>query len=392
MSKPPRIMFYHDGRHPLIYMYEPPMQKEEYQHAVDEIAGTPIDVLMFGVGDGRTVLYDTKVGELWGHHLDRWNHAIWRRTHQNARSLIDEGHDPLQVVTERAHDKGMLIYTVLLVQMPSGERGGEETLNTRGSLFRFENKQWDIGAASDLDPEWPGYECADFKHQEIRDERFTLIDEMLSNYPVNGLELSLVHHPYYFHPNEVDEGREIMTDWIRRVYEAVKSGGEERELVIQVPNSIDEALSIGLDVPAWIEQGIVDVLVAAETTGSNLLNTMADFRPVVEAARGSGVRVYATIKSRRLRPARLRHYRNDTCRCDELLAVGRRRALLGTLARALAVHFRPIRDTPRAPPPRRDGLSRQDLHHADREPPPQHARTRWCAVRAAAENVGSGQP
>ena len=293
----PRIMFYHDGRHPLIYMYEPPMQKEEYQHAVDEIAGTPIDVLMFGVGDGRTVLYDTKVGELWGHHLNHWNHAIWRRTHQNARALIDAGHDPLQVASERAHDKGMLIYTVLLVQMPSGERGGEETLNTRGSLFRFENKQWDIGAAGDLDPEWPGYECADFKHQEIRDERFTLIDEMLSNYPVNGLELNLVHLPYYFHPNEVEEGRQIMTDWIRRVHDAVKSGGEERELVIQVPNSVDEALSIGLDVPAWIEQGIVDVLVAAETTGSNLLNTMADFRPVVEAARGSGVRVYASINS-----------------------------------------------------------------------------------------------
>ena len=237
----PRIMFYHDGRHPLIYMYEPPMQKEEYQHAVDEIAGTPIDVLMFGVGDGRTVLYDTKVGELWGHHLNHWNHAIWRRTHQNARALIDAGHDPLQVASERAHDKGMLIYTVLLVQMPSGERGGEETLNTRGSLFRFENKQWDIGAAGDLDPEWPGYECADFKHQEIRDERFTLIDEMLSNYPVNGLELNLVHLPYYFHPNEVEEGRQIMTDWIRRVHDAVKSGGEERELVIQVPNSVDEA-------------------------------------------------------------------------------------------------------------------------------------------------------
>ena len=132
----------------------------------------PIDVLMFGVGDGRTVLYDTKVGELWGHHLDRWIHAIWRRTHQNARALIDAGHNPLEVAINRAHEKGKLIYPVLLVQMPSGERYGEETLNTRGSLFRFENKQWDIGAAGDLDPEWPGYECADFKHQEIRDERF----------------------------------------------------------------------------------------------------------------------------------------------------------------------------------------------------------------------------
>ena len=45
------------------------------------------------------------------------------------------------------------------------------------------------------------------------------------------------------------------------------------------------------------KEGIVDVLVAAETTGSNLLNTMADFRPVVEAAKGSGVRVYANINS-----------------------------------------------------------------------------------------------
>ena len=292
----PRIMFYHDGRHPLIYMYEPPMQKEEYQHAVDEVAGTPVDVLMFGVGDGRTVLYDTKVGELWGHHLDRWSHAIWRRTHQNARALIDAGHNPLQIAIDRAHEKGMLIYPVLLVQMPSGERYGEETLNTRGSLFRFENKQWDIGAAGDLDPEWPGYECADFKHQEIRDERFALIDEILT-YPVNGLELSLVHHPYYFHPNEIDAGREIMTDWIQRVHTAVKAGGEERELVIQVPSSIEESLAIGLDVPTWIEQGLVDVLVATETAAPYLLNTMADFSPVVEAAKGSGVRVYANMNS-----------------------------------------------------------------------------------------------
>ena len=29
MAKP-RMMFFHDGRHPHIYMYEPPMQKEEY--------------------------------------------------------------------------------------------------------------------------------------------------------------------------------------------------------------------------------------------------------------------------------------------------------------------------------------------------------------------------
>jgi hypothetical protein len=61
----PRIMFWHDGRHPLAYMYEPPMQKEEYESAVGELAGTPIEAIVFGIGDGRTMLHNTKVGARW---------------------------------------------------------------------------------------------------------------------------------------------------------------------------------------------------------------------------------------------------------------------------------------------------------------------------------------
>ena len=37
----PRIWFYHDGRHPHIYRYEPPMRREEYAACIDELAGTP---------------------------------------------------------------------------------------------------------------------------------------------------------------------------------------------------------------------------------------------------------------------------------------------------------------------------------------------------------------
>ena len=79
VGKKPRIVFYHDGRHPLIYMYEPPMQKEEYEAAVDELAGTPVEAIFFAMGDGRTVLHDTQVGALWGDYLDKWSHLIFRR-------------------------------------------------------------------------------------------------------------------------------------------------------------------------------------------------------------------------------------------------------------------------------------------------------------------------
>ena len=38
------------------------MQKEEYEAAVDELLGTPVEALVFSLGEGRTMLHDTKAG------------------------------------------------------------------------------------------------------------------------------------------------------------------------------------------------------------------------------------------------------------------------------------------------------------------------------------------
>ena len=115
MSKP-RIMYYNDGRHSHIYRYEPPMQKEEYLSMVDEVVGTSVEAIMLCLGEGRTMLHDTKAGELLGHNVDKWDHAIFRRIYQNAKHLINEGNDPLRIISERAHEKGILLYPNLIMQ------------------------------------------------------------------------------------------------------------------------------------------------------------------------------------------------------------------------------------------------------------------------------------
>lgn len=289
----PKIMFYHDGRHPLIYMYEPPMQRPEYEAAVDELVGTPVEAIMFCLGDGRTVLHNTKVGELWGHNMDRWPHAIFRRAHQNARHLIDAGDDPLQIICDRAHAKGMLVYPTLLVQQGRGERGAD----VRCSDFRFDSVQLEIGAGGDLPPDSPGLTFLDFKHEQVRDERFALIEETLEQYAVDGFELDLAYGPHYFHPDAVAAGREVMTAWIERVCAAVKAGGSERELAIRIPADLGVCERIGLDVRGWIERGIVDVLIGEGMGGSDWLDQTVDFRPLVEAARGAPCRVHAALQS-----------------------------------------------------------------------------------------------
>ena len=293
----PRMMFFHDGRHPHIYLYEPPMQEEEYAAAIDELSGTTIDAVMFCLGEGRTFLHDTKVGELWGHNVDKWPHIIWRRTHQNAKALIEAGNDPLRIVCDRAHEKGMLLYPTLLLQVGSDERGSARATWVRCSNFRFDSKHLEIGARGDIDQTFPGADGLDFMHEEVRQERFSIIEEVASNYPIDGFELQLNHTPYYFRPDEAADGRTVMTEWIARVYDLIKSSGADRELVIRVPANPDDCMDVGLDVQEWIDRGIVDVLVGDDSIGDTM-NQMADFRPLVQAAHSSNCRVHAAIKHR----------------------------------------------------------------------------------------------
>jgi hypothetical protein len=297
MSHPPRrprILFEHDGRHPLIYMYEPPIQKEEYEAAVDELVGTPVEALMFCLGDGRTVLHDTRVGELWGHNVTRWSHLIFRRAHQNARHLIDQGLDPLRLICDRAHAKGMLVYPILLVQQGRGPR---ET-DVRCSEFRFAHAHLEIGASGDVDPSFKGYTCLDFAHEGVRDERLALIREVVSRYPVDGFELNLDYQPWYFHPDRIEEGRPVMTEWVRQVRAAVEASGAGRELVIRVPLRLEDCHAAGLDVETWGREGLVDVLVGDAFASGEQMDPGADFRGLLQAARGTACRVHAALHTR----------------------------------------------------------------------------------------------
>jgi len=310
----PRIMFYHDSRHPFVYMYEPPMLKEEFESAVDELAGTPVEAIMFGLGDGRTVLHDTKVGELWGHRLKKWDMPIFRRAHQNARMAIDAGHDPLRVVCDRAHEKGMLLYPTLIMQLGTGDAASGRTSN-----FRLQNRHLEIGARGGLDPSFPkgALTLLDYKHPEVRRERFALINETLQRYPVDGFELQLNYGSWYFRPDELDEGRQIMTEWIAEIHRAVIASGAGRELVVRVPGSLEGCWSAGLDVREWMRRKIVDVVVPQIFGGPELIDMTFDVRTFVEAAKGTGARIHPTLQSDadsdRIGPAPIEMIRAAAC-------------------------------------------------------------------------------
>ena len=312
----PKIMYYHDGRHPHIYRYEPPMHRAEYVALVDELAGTTVDAIAFCLGEGRTMLHDTRAGELMGHNVEVWDHLIFRRAWQNAKHLIETGDDPLRIVCERACELGMQVYPTLLVQ-----RGGVDHAAVRCSDFRKNNQHLEIGAAGDVDPDHPGFDGLDMKHEQARDERFAIVEEVVSEYPVDGFELQLNHMPYFFHPDEIDAGRAIMTDWIGRVHEAIKKSGAQRELVVHIPDRFDDCLNAGLDPEEWVKRGIVDVIVPEMLAENYGFKIEADYADFVHLTKDTPCRVLGLINSMvhndRLLDAPLSMIRALACNCWE---------------------------------------------------------------------------
>ncbi len=115
----------------------------------------------------------------------------------------------------------------------------------------------------------PGYyaRALDFAHTEVRNHYRALIGEMLERYDLDGLELDFLREPYLFSKGQEQEGRQILTKWLRDIRKltdaAAKRLGHTVKLGVRVPSNPDTALGLGLDAPAWAKEGLIDLVVAA---------------------------------------------------------------------------------------------------------------------------------
>ena len=86
-----------------------------------------------------------------------------------------------------------------------------------------------------------------------------------------------------------------MTDWIGRVHEAVKRSGTAKELVVHIPDRLEDCARAGLDPEEWVKRGLVDVIVA-ENFGENYrLKMQADSAEFLGLTQGTPCRLLAPL-------------------------------------------------------------------------------------------------
>jgi hypothetical protein len=241
---------------------------------VDDIAGTGVTALFINT-NGRRTLYRSWV---WDAFWDGYNpqgpddqpflagvpaaqRAAFRRVIHGAWSVHDQGIDYPARVIARARHHGITPWISL--RMNDVHYGANLDHPYHGqfwrearAFYRRNVKETDYFA-----------HALDYAHVEVRDYYRALIEETLERYDLEGLELDFLREPYCFSPGEEQEGRLIMTAWLRDIRALVASASAKKgrtiRLGVRVPSHPETAWGLGLDVVAWAEEGLVDLVTPA---------------------------------------------------------------------------------------------------------------------------------
>ncbi len=307
-SEFPPVIFTDDAW--ILSATEPPVTVEDLREkVVGSYTGTG-GALWWSVGDHEVYHYETQVGEMFGkgyEHLDEtassFVHSgtpgVVPRIAENLRGLVKSSGGPLSALASLCRDAGVVFF-------PRVRMNSHYVLDPQHpgyGRFRREHPELLIGRPGETAPEgsieWAIRTGLNYAFPEVRAHMTRIIFEVFERFDVDGVELDFMRHPAFFRMEEAYANRYLITDMVRCLRERLRVVSAERDkdllLAVRVPPTLADSVRIGLDVPRWIAQELVDIVVV----GGGFIPFETPVGEFVEAARRTDCRVYGCIEATR---------------------------------------------------------------------------------------------
>jgi len=295
-ARRPRRIIFNDDTHELA-LEDADTPEGFLAHRIAPLADTQVGTISWSILGGQfdAPVYDSKIQPIYG-DAHGGPLTYWTKVTANVKALVKEGYCPLQLVVDFAHDHGMEAFASVRMNDvhdsfmdPNGQTIWKRThpeymVDTRGML-----------------PEFELYTSAqDFSHEAVRRRKLEIIEEICGRYDVDGFELDYIRHPVLFsrrmrgEPCTTEE-IEIMTGLMRRIRELTEAAAERRGrpllIAARVPDTFARSLDCGLDLKGWLDEDLVDILIA----GGGYAPFSLSAEEFVEAAHPHGVPVYPCV-------------------------------------------------------------------------------------------------
>jgi len=281
---------------------------EFLQQRIEPALGTQVDSIFYCTQVTTIYAHDTDVAE----RLDDQADAIQAageplnpeitKFRDNMRMLRAAGKDCLELVVERCHEAGMEIFWTHRINDVHDSVPGNDWLL---SQWKRKHPECLMGTLADFDKYTPlhirgWWSALDFAKSEVTDYLCRINEEVCRRYDVDGIEIDYFRAPLFFRPNmdfkpATREQVEIMTAFQRRNCEIARREGRRRGrpilVAVRVPMTKDACRHIGIDIEAWLAEGLVDLLV----TGGGYVPFTMPTKELVELGHAHHVPVYPTI-------------------------------------------------------------------------------------------------
>lgn len=256
---------------------DPEIVKARLESVIDEHAKAGVDRIVhcvFALAEG-TVPPDMK-----SFYRRKWT-GIFAGEDTGIVTMEQAGYDLVQVMLERTRSQGM--------QFLAGLRMNDRHGDPWATPFGQEHPEWRL-----REQNIRGF---DYRAAGVREAMLEVAREVLNRYDVDGLELDWMRHCHVFNPSEAPQSAPILTDFVKQmravVNQAAQRRGKDKLLLgVRVAQTVEECQSLGYDVRAWVQDGLVDFICPSDFF-YNDFNVRTD--EFVTLVRGTSCKVYPSI-------------------------------------------------------------------------------------------------
>ena len=265
------------------------------------LVGTQVDCLTYNLWSSDNCVCQLESAEMLAETCDQVEDAWVWRTRENTKRLVEAGANPPELACKYAHKLG--IPAIPIVRMNDAH---DHIFPFDVTSFKRDHPEYLLGyAGPDWKPLWSRGEAYlghpdpmsvdsftwglfDFAHEAVREHKMAIIEEMITRWDNDGIDLDFDRDPRYFREFGKRENAELITDMVRRTRalldRAAKERGRPQYLIVRVTPHVDVSWERGLDVRTWVKEGLVDVVIPG--CGSmNISQYLCDWVDLVNGSR-----------------------------------------------------------------------------------------------------------
>ncbi len=234
-----------------------PFRTEMLEASVMETAGTGVDAHFLQPGLGSVPMWPSKVEPLEAHYA--WIKQRYGQSPDGFGKYVMAGGDVVQVFVESCRKAGQAAFVSLRMNdthhkefsdTPPGEK---PKMNLAMSVTRsyLEHPEWRIKPGSKRG----GEVVQNWAVPEVRAHKLALLEELCTNYDLDGIELDFMRFYSLFRLEETttEQRAEIMTGFtgsVRALLDRTQREGRRRWLCLRIPSLVQGLDALGMDLPA----------------------------------------------------------------------------------------------------------------------------------------------